>query len=239
MSTVCVFTLPIGSGVVCNPDGDEWHSTGSAEVSYVVTGLINGTSYTFRVRARNILGVGTQSAASSVAPIGPPGPPTGLTGAAGNKHINLAWTGPVSNGGSTITSYEYSINGTWTAIAGSSSTTTTHTVTSLANGTSYTFRVRAVNGEGNGGASGSVTAIPVEEGPGAPGNVAVAATGNGQVSLTWTTPTDTGGAAITYYEYSTDDGSTWTRIAGSDGGTLAYTISGLTNGTTYDIKIRG
>jgi len=46
-----------------------------------------------------------------------------------------------------------------------------------------------------------------------------------------------GGSAITNYEYSTDNGATWTT---PDPAVLtsALVITGLTNGTTYDVRIR-
>ncbi len=72
-----------------------------------VTGLTNGTAYTFKVTATNAIGTGPASAASnSVTPAPPtaPGAPTGVTAAAGNASATVSWTAP-SNGGSAITSY--------------------------------------------------------------------------------------------------------------------------------------
>ena len=62
----------------------------------------------------------------------------------------------------------------------------------------------------------------------------VATPGDGLVSVAFTAPTDTGGAAITDYEYQLD-GSAWT----SSGKTSSpVVITGLTNGTSYSIKLR-
>ena len=61
---------------------------------------------------------------------------------------------------------------------------------------------------------------------------------NGGVTVNFTAPTSNGGAAITNYEYSTDGGTTW--VAASPLVTTSpLSISGLTNGTTYSIRIRG
>ena len=67
----------------------------------------------------------------------------------GYDQITLGWTTP-NDGGSAITEYEIQQNSNaWTAISGSDAGTVDHTVTGLTPGTSDTFKVRAVNGDGN------------------------------------------------------------------------------------------
>ena len=62
-----------------------------------------------------------------------------------------------------------------------------------------------------------------------------------QVTLSWTTP-DNGGAAITSWEVASKAGSnaygSWTSISGSGASTTSHTVTGLTNGTAYQFKIR-
>ena len=59
---------------------------------------------------------------------------------------------------------------------------------------------------------------------------------NGSVSIAFT-PGATGGSAITKYQYTTDDGANWADV--SSGGTSSpSSITGLTNGTSYSIKLR-
>ena len=62
-------------------------------------------------------------------------------------------------------------------------------------------------------------------------------TSNSQLSVAFTAPSSNGGANITNYEYSTDNGSTWVTPSPSVTSS-PFTISGLSNGTTYNIKIR-
>ena len=63
----------------------------------------------------------------------------------------------------------------------------------------------------------------------------VATAGDGQVSVAFQAPTDTGGVAITDYEYELDDNGTWTSASTPSSPVM---ITGLTNGTSYSIKLR-
>lgn len=69
---------------------------------------------------------------------------------------------PSSNGGLSITNYEYSTNGGSSWIARSpASTTSPVSIGGLSNGTSYTIVLRAVNAVGAGPSSNSSAATPV------------------------------------------------------------------------------
>lgn len=91
-------------------------------------------------------------------PAGSPSAPQNFTVTAGDTQVILTWTPPSDKGDSDITKYEVSKdNGsTWT----DAGLVLTYTFSELTNGTNYTFKVRAVNGQG-GGAVSSKTAKPV------------------------------------------------------------------------------
>ena len=75
---------------------------------------------------------------------------------------------------------------------------------------------------------------PCTAAPAAPTGL-VATPGDGSASIAFTLGADNG-AAITNIEYSIDDGATWrTRLGPA---TSPVVISGLTNGTTYQVKLR-
>ena len=162
-----------------------WISTDGTATSHTVTGLNNGQTYTFRVRAVNSLGNGavvmleaTPSPSTGgrgggggggggVGGGGGGGPqetwpsaPINLLADAGDQAVTLTWEAPEDDGGAEITDYQYRINGKnpWTAIG---STDTTHTLTGLVNGTEYVFEVRAVNRIGRGRASNRAKATPM------------------------------------------------------------------------------
>ena len=125
-----------------------------------VTGLTNGTAYTFTVVATNAVGSSAASAASSAVTPAPaatvPGAPTSVVATAGNTTASVAFVVPSSNGGSVITGYTVTSNPAGGTATGASSPLT---VTGLTNGTAYTFTVVATNGVGNSVASAASAGV--------------------------------------------------------------------------------
>ena len=133
--------------------------------SLIVTGLTNGSTYTFQVSATNAVGASAFSASSNpVTPLVPlvvAGAPTIGTATAANASATLTWTAPASTGGSAITGYSVrAFNG---ATLARTQTVTgnvgTIVVTGLTNGTAYTFDVAAVNATGTGAFSARSAAV--------------------------------------------------------------------------------
>jgi len=60
--------------------------------------------------------------------------------------------------------------------------------------------------------------------------------GNGTLTVAFTAPASDGGAAISNYKYSTNNGSTFTAVSPATT-TSPIVISGLTDGTAYTVKI--
>ena len=211
-----------------------WISTGSTDTSYTVTGLTNGQSYTFRVRAANSAGRSAASTASaSVTPATVPGAPTGLSATVSDQRVDLIWMAPASNGGEPITDYEYEQggSGTWISTGG---TDTTYTVFNLTNGQPYRFRVRALNSVGAGAASAASPNVTPATEPDAPTGLS-ATVSDQEVDLIWTAPASNGGAMITDYEYELDFSGTWTSTGSA---ATSTTVRNLTNGQSYDFRVR-
>src|SRR5439155_13936581 len=233
--------------VTSNPPGGTATVTAPATIA-TLTGLTNGTSYTFTVTPRSAAGAGLTSAPSnSVTPTAPvvltaPGAPTGVTATAGNASASVSWTAPLSDGGSAITSYTVSAataNGVAPATPISATVTapaTSATLASLDNGTAYTFTVVATNAVGNSASSlpsNSVTPVAPAPVPGAPTAVTAKA-GNASATVSWTAPLSDGGSAITSYTVTSSPAGASLTVAAP---ATSATLTGLTNGTAYTLTV--
>ena len=230
------FTPPASNGGLAITSYTATSSPGGITASgsaspIVVSGLINGVSYTFTVTATNSAGTGPASVASSpgVTPTGPPGAPT-ITGVtAGNAQVSVAFTAPASNGGLTITSYTATSNDGKTATGSSSPLV----VTGLTNGQSYSFTVKATNSAGNGPASAPSSTITPVGPPGAPTIGTATASGSQTISVAFTAPASNGGAAITSYTATSSPGG-----FSKTGTASPLLVTGLANGVAYTFTVK-
>jgi len=209
-----------------------------AGTALVLEGLANGTLYYFRVTAVNDVGEGKPSSTVSATPVGGPEAPSGLAATPGDGKVALSWTAPASDCGSQVTGYKvyvatsadfkgagiYEVAGTALVLEG------------LANGTSYYFRVTAVDDVGESGPSNVANATPVGV-PGTPTGLA-AAPGDRQVTLTWDPPASDGGSPVTGYDLyvgTTAHFGGRAPLAEVTGRTVI--VTGLANGTTYYFRV--
>ncbi len=162
-ANVTVGTLPYGNDVsplgnrvyvpnrssgtisVIDTSTDPVTNTVSAKLAATLTGFTQPVAFgRFIVRGGTVAKV--------------PNAPTIQSVVAGNGQVTLTFTGPVSNGGSAITSY------TVTAFPGGITANclapcTSITITGLTNGTAYSFTITATNGIGTGVASATSPSI--------------------------------------------------------------------------------
>jgi len=135
-----------------------------------------------------------------------------------------------SNGGATVTAYQYSTNAgsTWTNAPASP-----FEITGLANGAIVKVRMRAVNVVGN-KASGDIAATVLNTPKVAPAITSVTAgTGKVTVKFSAVATSNNGGSAITSYQYTINNGTTWLTAGAGTGFDIA-----ATKGAIVSVKMR-
>lgn len=218
-----------------------------ATAATTFTGLINGASYSFRVRAVNAVGNGAASTFVTATPYTTPGAPRGLVVTPADTQAVLAWAPPSATGGATITSYvvqQSTDNVNWTLV--DTPTTNSTTIVDLTNGTQYWFRVYAVNAavadvnsiETSGAIASTVVSTVPRTTASAPQNLTPTA-GDRRVTLGWVAPTDDGGSSLTGYvvQTSSNGGRSWTTAGNVSASTLSFAVTGLTNGVAYAFRV--
>ena len=208
--------------VVGTPSGS---CTTTGALTCVVSGLANGTSYSFVVTGANAAGIGSASTSTTATPRTKPGDPRNVGVANGVEQLTVSWAAPLDNGGSPVTGYRV------TAQPGGVTCETAAdglacVLEALDNGTHYSVSVQAINAAGDGSSSDEIIGTPrtISEAP----DSVEAAADNRSALVTWEAPTANGGAAIDSYRVSTNpSGGTCTTSETS------CTVTGLTNGRSY------
>ena len=221
-------------------------TAGAAATSYTDTAVVEGATYYYRVRAEND---GIKSAWSNPVSI------TFTTVPAAPAGLAATVTGPVSGPPAGVTL-------TWTNTTGAALVThmvvrratdpgfttgladfplgaaaTSYTDTSVAEGTTYYYRVRAEN-EASLSAWSNTVSVTFTTVPAAPSGLAATLTGS-SVSLAWTVNASTCPATQLRIERSTDPGFTTNVTSTLAGPALSsYTDTTVAQGTNYYYRVR-
>ena len=180
-----------------------------------------------------------------------PAAPTVDSLTSGDTTLAVAWTAPAGETGITAydvrhieTSADETVDSNWTVVDDAwTSGAPQYTITGLTNGTEYDVQVRAVNSNGGGTWSDTKAGTPALPAP----TIDSVRADDGAVLLSWSAPTGitTGVAAydVRYIETTADEtvDSNWTVEEDAwkeGGGGLAYAVTGLTDGTEYDVQVR-
>ena len=177
------------------------HLQPASSRSFTMQKLVPGATYTLTVQAVNAIGAGL-GAARSVRLTAAPGRPTQVTGYGGRTSATTTWEPPATDGGSPITGYRVSRDGTTTTGDGpytvdKPADARTQTMQKLRPGDVYTLSVRAINAVGIGPAVKVQVTVPT-----VPGQVVIGratpGTAGGAITATasWQ-PDGDGGAPIT------------------------------------------
>jgi predicted secreted protein with PEFG-CTERM motif len=219
-------------------------NTGTTATAYSHTGLSSGHTYNYQVFAINSVGTSNGSNTASAVPTQvstAPYPPAGLTAnPASPTSISLSWTTPSSDGGSPITGYKIEAkigSGAYTVIVANTGTTSTSYVnTGLITGTTYTYRVSAINSIGTSGPSNEASATPAQTLT--PTGVTAVAVSPTEIDLSWIAPSQTYGQPIGGYRIDQKFSSgTFDSIVENTGQTTSYQIKNLVTGKTYTFVV--
>ncbi len=215
-----------------------WTATVGITSPIVLTSLNNGQAYSLQLRAVNGKLDGAISATVVGTPIAVANEPTITTVNRFNNSLSVVFTAPTvtSNpdftGAVPVTSYQYSVdNGATWVTRTPASPASPLLIEGLTMNTTYQVRLRAVNAVGNGvpSASTEVTTHNLT----APTALALTP-GNGQLTVSLTAPATSSFGPIQTYSYKVDD-LDWVSTTSS---ATTFTITGLTNGVTYSVKVR-
>jgi uncharacterized repeat protein (TIGR02543 family) len=215
-----VVQYKVGSSWVPFVDGT------SANTFAVVTGLTNGTTYSFRIAAVNSAGQSAYSNVVNAVPATIPGAATSLAANKSGTSATLTWAAPGSNGGSAITDYrvqfKLSSDPSWSTFADPVTASTGATVTGLESASTYDFQVTAKNAAGFGNSVSTVTLVATGQ--------------SASISLSWAANTD--GITISNHivEYRVLGQTSWIQMDTASTSRTA-TVSGLVNGTSYEVRV--
>lgn len=201
--------------LIKSADGKTQYTKTIKTTSYTVTGLTNGTTYSFKVYAYD----GTKWYASEAISAAPKNCiPKNVKAEALNRSVKLTWDKVDGATGYIVKSADGKTQYTKNAI-----TANTLTVDGLKNGTQYQFKIYACV-DGKWRASSRISKTPVAK------PAVTATSASHQVTLTWAKVPN----ATAYIVKSADGTVQYTKKSIK---TNSYTITGLKNGTAYKFKV--
>ena len=230
-----------------------------SKTSYTADMLDPGKRYYFRVSAVNSRGVGNATPAESdeTHDAGEPTPPGGLVAQAmGHTAIKLCWfeqnlvdplTGnAILDEGLPVLGYRITYMDGKTEkvlVENTNSKDTQYTdMMGLTAGESRTYRVYSISLGGVGTSYTTATGSTMDANlPGAPTGVTAKADSDTAITVSWTAPTDNGGAAITGYKVmwkmSSADAYVADDMATAAADATSHQVTGLTASTAYTFKV--
>lgn len=224
-----------------------------AGTAYHVTGLTNGTEYTFTVQAfayfsdsqgadQPLESLVSPSSAPEIpaAPPDAPAKPTISPADLGDNNITVHWLRPADNGDAIATYHvEYFTGGVSQGILDVPGDTLQTTVYNTDNNKQYTFTVTAENKAGPGAPSPQSDPVNSSGAPGDVSSIASSTEASQQATLRFSEP-PSNGAPITGYGYRIAPSGGWTPVAYSVAGTqVTIVVNGLANGGSgYQFQVR-
>ncbi|HXH74804.1 MAG TPA: fibronectin type III domain-containing protein [Bacteriovoracaceae bacterium] len=186
---------------------------------YTITGLSGNTNYYVVVRARNTVGSGAEATTPELSRITPISAPNDLSAVATPSKVTLSWS--AVSGANSYKIWRGTSTGIHTEIA-TAITTLTYNDTSVVNGSTYYYVIKAFNG------SDSAKSNEVVSKPIASFNIAsTTAVSSSRVDLTWAA---VAGADTYDISYGTSSGTYTTTVSGVSS---PYAVTSLAPASTY------
>lgn len=202
--------------------------------AYTDDGLTNGVTYYFALVAFNDLGNSPMSQVLNATPLGVPGVPQDLVATPGDGQVSLSWSAPILDGGTPVLGYRLfrGVSGGPLEELPALEAVTEYVDVGLTNGQEYSYALLAFNSLGDGLRTGTVEAVPVGL-PGVPGGLVVEA-GVMTMTVTWETPLETGGVALTgFVIYRGPSAEDLDVLESMPASVLTYVDDDLVAGETY------
>lgn len=212
-------------------------STTYPSLEYTASGLTEGTYYSFKITAVNIVDESLKSTSGRFLASDLPGiPGTPVKVSADANQITISWTAPSSDGGSDLLLYHVYIDGV--KHEDITTPTTTYTFSTPTTGQLYAFTVSSSNyiNEGSQSTSVSIIAATVPEAStSAPTKVSASSS---HIEVNWLAPAD-GGSIIMGYLVYVDGVSSASLVTQASVTTLSISNSvvSLTSGQDYSISV--
>lgn len=204
--------------------------------SYIDAGLTNDVGYYYQVSAINAAGQGPRSTEAYAIPKGPPAAPLALQATPNLARVDLTWQPPFSDGGSPITNYRIyrgTVSGGETLLT-QVGNVLAYSDPGVSRGTTYFYRVSAVNAFGEG--PRSIEAFATAGAPTAPQGFQ-ATSGIGNIGLAWLSPAFPGGAPVVGYRIYRGTSPGAVAIIAIVGNILKYLDTNVSAGSTYFYQI--
>ena len=166
----------------------------NSKIDAVVENLAGGVTYDVVVTAKKDA-LETPATAIPFLTQSIPDKPTVVSAVAGVKKVTLTWTAPTNTGGLALTGYKITAAGISTT---ASDTATSKSLEGLSDGTTYSFKIVAVNSNGESAASDFSDAKTADV-PDAPTGLTSTANST-TISNSWSAPANSNGSAITEYK---------------------------------------
>jgi len=229
---------------------------------YTVTGLTNGTAYTFQILATNIAGDGDAAIYNQAVPVDSIPPPQLIGGyirpIVSDSTIQIYWSEPLNLNEPVVAYILYIYSGDINNSLEIPSTPLNYTFTDLSNGTDYSIKIAARIGTKGDQIGSFVFYRTVQPGnkPSIPTSISVTNPTSTSALVTWSAPSDNGGATIKWYvitPYSSDPADPFTAYNSSasavdasyghygkksaNGTDTSILFTGLTEGNTYTFGV--